>query len=240
MSKTNDIRLGLRIAKNRLRESKKAEDRAGRNADKAADHLVRLENDLEASILRDRAAAKKKRAQERAALKREQKLIKDKYKGDRAKARAYIKENGTAPWEAPAEKPWAPLPPLGVAIKGYKAVRIYNKYNTRCAVAVLELLIPAHVYRCMGKEDYNGNSYGDNKCRASEAIVIRCIRVKNRNRGLKQKLQRGDKFFSDYNSSFEYKRGQLIIPDHYDHSKVTCSEGIHFFTTVDKAYDYLN
>jgi antitoxin component YwqK of YwqJK toxin-antitoxin module len=36
----------------------------------------------------------------------------------------------------------------------------------------------------------------------------------------------------------EYKKGEIVYPDHFDESSIVCSNGIHYFKSVDAAYYY--
>lgn len=90
--------------------------------------------------------------------------------------------------------------------------------------AIVELRIPAHAKRV--------SPWTSCKCRASEARVVKATTV--------QGVDLGDgPFFSIFNRIFNYRVGQLVVPDDYDPDPtVVCSAGIHFFSDLGGAVAY--
>ena len=70
------------------------------------------------------------------------------------------------------------------------------------------------------------------KCRANTAKVLEIFNAQNHN----EKFEIG---YSIFNMNFEYKVGEFVSPDRFDDDRFNeCSNGIHFFITLQEAIDY--
>jgi hypothetical protein len=123
-------------------------------------------------------------------------------------------------WEAQTYRD--SLPPVGRSMRVYKYVRAGMGY------AVLELLIPAHAQRIKGTDDCdNAGNLGDHKCRASEAFVVGIVAMKN--------MKPGDRMSSPVQGGLEYKVGTTVKAANWNPKPETCSHGIHFYLTKQRA-----
>lgn len=111
----------------------------------------------------------------------------------------------------------------------YKKALLDNSINfyERKTYCILELKIPANAKRIKGNE---------NKCRASEAILVRILDLN----GIELNINKAYSFFiKSNNTRTEYVTNQTITPDAFDDNPLkVCSNGIHFFCTFKEAADY--
>jgi hypothetical protein len=88
---------------------------------------------------------------------------------------------------------------------------------------VVKLLIPGTAQRT--------SSLVGRKCRASEALVLAVLGVKDEMSWVGTSAQ---------DNSTEYRVGARVVPDSYDDDiRVECAHGIHFFITRREAEDWL-
>ena len=93
----------------------------------------------------------------------------------------------------------------------------YKKANN----CIIKLLIP---------EDALRSSATSRKCRANKAKVLEITKLDGGN------LQEVP---SDYDRNFIYKTGEIVVVDNFDTNRWNeCSNGIHFFITIQEAIDY--
>ena len=100
--------------------------------------------------------------------------------------------------------------------------------------------IDGHDY-CIAKllipEDAERLSAGSSKCRASKAVVLNILNTDGT--PVKDSVLANTKFFSLYDSAFEYRKGETIVPDNFDTNPwKECSNGIHFFMSFEEAANY--
>jgi hypothetical protein len=121
-----------------------------------------------------------------------------------------------------------PLPPRGVAIRAYKGVYIERKDGSgQAGAAILELVVPKHAHRIRGR---------DRGCK-NRASEVRVVKIHKANFKFDPKIH---DLVSGHNRSFVYKIGRKAIPDNFDHSRATCSNGIHFFLSPRAAGGWVN
>lgn len=100
--------------------------------------------------------------------------------------------------------------------EGYKKI-IYDKGDL-----IIKIRIPAEAKRF--------NALSSRKCRAEYAIF--------------DSIVEGDQYvkvgYSKHDSSFKYilEKGTKIIPDSFDERNIECSNGVHFFLTLEEAKEY--
>lgn len=96
---------------------------------------------------------------------------------------------------------------------------------------ILELKIPENAKRVKGNE---------NKCRASEAILVRILNLNGEELPNKKAYSHFISVRAGYvDERTEYVVGQTILPDAFDDNPLTiCSHGIHFFCTFREATNY--
>lgn len=128
---------------------------------------------------------------------------------------------------------------------GWKKIKFYaeNKYDGRMysGDALVKLEIPEDAQR--------SNAFG-RKCRCSKAKVLEIMLVRNIPcycfYELTDELTDPNTlpdfiftYYSLFNKNFQYKIGDIILPDTFDSNPLNeCSHGIHFFMTKEEAMDY--
>lgn len=115
------------------------------------------------------------------------------------------------------------------AVIGYKKVFAYaNDFTATRRAYIARLYIGPGVRRVVPLS-YDKSISGDlGKCRAASAKVLSITTIAGNHVKNKRK-----KFFSGFDSSFTYVKGQTVRPFHAFNPDVTsaCKSGIHFFTT---------
>jgi hypothetical protein len=100
----------------------------------------------------------------------------------------------------------------------WKAIQIDSRF-----IGVIKLAIPSSAKRV--------SALVGRKCRCSKAIPLSC------NRSVGKGVLLG---VSCWDSSFEYRQGYPVEPDHYDSDiREECLPGIHFFMTKEEARSFV-
>lgn len=116
------------------------------------------------------------------------------------------------------------IPEKGNEIYGYKICRAYTDKDNNFVRCLVKLYIPHFAERV--------GVFGG-KCRASMAIVREII-------PLEGDVFNFNKVVSDYDPTFSYEIGKIIIPDKFDSETFhVCTNGIHFFMSPQEAKEYL-